>query len=414
MPTPHLMLFDLYTGGHHGQYIRQLVEYWGANDLPGRLDVVVPAPFLKRHPDVQQAAEAHAEAGVRCVPITEPVVLRSEGARALVHNDREHGRLLRKYVGQLRPSHCVCMYFDHIQLSLALDLRFSFPLQLSGIYFRPSFHYRTFSASTGEVKDRLKQLRKRLLLSAALRNRHFTHLFCLDPYVVPYVKARHRHVETVALPDGVTPRPALLSRSEMHTRWGVAADRRVALFFGSIAARKGIHQTLDALRLLSPEHQQRLCLVLVGAVNDAEKERVDEDLQRLRRETTVQLVVDGRFVEEEEIQGIMQGADLVLLPYQRHIGSSGVLVRAALASVPVLGSDYGLVGEHLRRRKLGLPVDATSPPALASGLRHWLTHPDRFPFEAQEARRFARENTAERFAETLFHHVTGATQQTTR
>lgn len=406
------MLFDLYTGGHHGQYVRQLVEYWGANDLSGRLDVVVPARFFETHEDVRRIAEAHAGAGIRCVPIAEPIALRAEGVRALAHNDRTHGRLLRAYVERLRPSHCVCMYFDHVQLSLALDLTFSFPVHLSGIYFRPSFHYRDFSASTGSGSDWLTHFRKRLLLAAALRNRHVSHLFCLDPYVVPYLKARHRRVEAVALPDGITPRPALLARSEVRARWGVAVDRRVALFFGSIAARKGIHQTLEALRRLSLDDQQRLCLALVGAVSEVEKDRVQEDLHRTRRETAVQVVVDDRFVEEEEIQGFVEGADLVLLPYQRHVGSSGVLVRAAHARVPVLGPAYGLVGEHLRRRTLGLPVDTTSPDALAAGLTRWLAAPDRFPFDAQEARRFAQENTAERFAATLFHHVAAPTRQT--
>ncbi len=191
----------------------------------------------------------------------------------------------------------------------------------------------------------------------------------------------------------------------MREHWGVEAHRRVVLFFGSIAARKGIYQTLDALPMLSSDRQEQLCLVLVGAIQKAEKERIHEGLRRVRETTKVQIVVQDRFVEEEEIQSIFAGAGLILLPYQRHLGSSGVLIRAALAGVPVLGSDYGLVGEHLRRHTLGLATDTTRPSAIATGIEAWLTAPNQFPFAPDSARRFAAENTAEHFAATLFQHV---------
>ena len=67
-------------------------------------------------------------------------------------------------------------------------------------------------------------------------------------------------------------------------------------------------------------------------------------------------------------------------------------MRAALAGVPVLGSNYGLLGEQLRRRKLGLAVNTTSAKTLAEGLETWLREPDNLPFDAREAARFAREN----------------------
>lgn len=397
------MLFDLYTGGHHGQYVRQMVDYWGLHHLPGRLSIVVPARFLDVHADVQQATQRLAN--VQVVAIEESLELPPQGRFALVRTDRAHGRLVRRYVERLRPDHCVLMYVDHVQLSLALDLTFPFAVGLSGIYFRPSFHYDAFSSTPPGWKHRLTSFRKRVVLAAALRNRHFTHLFCLDPYVVPHVNALRRDVEAVALPDGVDPRPARRDRSAMRTHWGVEEERRVALFFGSIATRKGIYQTLDALHLLSAADQQRLCLVLVGAVHAVEKDAVHEALDRVREQTAVQVIVDDRFVAEDELPDIFQGADLVLLPYQHHIGSSGVLVRAAHAARPVLGSDYGLIGEHLRRHTLGLPVDTTSPPALAAGLTRWLSPVDAFPFDAAVARRFADAYTAERFAATLFQHL---------
>jgi glycosyltransferase involved in cell wall biosynthesis len=246
------------------------------------------------------------------------------------------------------------------------------------------------------------------VLAAALRNPHLSHLFSLDPYALPDIQALGSDTQVMALPDGITPRPAHQTPATLRTTWGVEAGRKVALFFGSIDGRKGIFQTMEAVAHLSPSLQQECCLVVVGRIYQAEKERVVEGLERVRRETQVQVVVEERFVEEEEIQGIVEAADIVMLPYQRHIGSSGVLVRAAHAGVPVLGSEYGLVGEHLRRRHLGLAVEAASPHAIAEGLVQGLADPQALPFDRAEARHFAEEHTATLFAETLFRHVTEA------
>lgn len=403
--SPHVLLFDLYAGGHHGQYVRHLVTYWDAHRLPGRLSVAAPPRFFEIHDDVRRQVEATG--GVEASPVTEPADLRGDGFRALLRADRTHGRLLRHTITALRPTHTVLLYLDHAQLSLAVDLRFPFPVQLSGIYFRPSFHYDRLGSPAPGIGARLDRLRKRLTLAAALRNPHLTHLFCLDPYVLPDVGRMSRRVQAVALPDGVAALPPHAPPEELRDRWNVESGRRVALFFGSVSARKGIHQTLEAVTLLPPEHRRRLCLAVVGAVQDTDAARVHDAVRRLQADPSVQVVLDDRFVGEEEIQGLIEAADLVLLPYQRHLGSSGVLVRAALAGRPVLGSDYGLLGEHLRARRLGAAVDSTSPRMLAEGLRQWLDHPDTFPFDASEARRFADEHTAEQFAAILFRHLTG-------
>jgi hypothetical protein len=46
-----------------------------------------------------------------------------------------------------------------------------------------------------------------------------------------------------------------------------------------------------------------------------------------------------------------------MVPYQRHVGSSGVLIRAAQAGRPVIASDYGLVGAWTRKNQLGAAVN---------------------------------------------------------
>ena len=402
---PHLMLFDLYAGGHHGHHIEQMVKYWTRHAPPGRLSVVVPGSFLEKHPALPVLVEAADTERIALVPIRERVRIDPPGPFRLLRNDREHGRMLRRYVRMLRPDHCLLMYFDHVQLSLAFDLRFGFPVRFSGIYFRPTFHYHTLGGAAPDPKEKVRGFRKKVVLAAALRNPHFLNLFCFDPFVVPHVRQLAPKARAVALPDGIERTPPVRSPEAVRATLEVEPGRKVALMFGVLDERKGVLALLDALAHVPESAAARLCVVLAGAVAEREAAQVYASIQRLRETTRLQIVLRDAFVPEEEIQDLFRASDLALLPYVRHVGSSGVLVRAAAEGKPVVGSDYGILGEHIRRRRLGLAVDTTDPKALADALVLALTRPDALPFDAGEAERFARENTIGRFLETLLGHM---------
>lgn len=401
MDIQRIMLFDLYSKGHHLQYLQQLASYWVQRRHPGHLDLVVPSYFVESHPSLVDFIAAHqAESNIHLVVIDEPVFAETPRRFQLFRNDREHGRLLKKYVTKLKPDHCVLMFFDHVQLSLARNLQFDFPVQFSGIYFRPSFHYKHFAQDYSGIKEHVKRLRKQILLKRALRNPHFSDLFCLDPYVIPHIESHS--TRATFLPDGIEPDMSTATPAETRAEWVVEDGRQVALFFGVIDGRKGIYQVLEAVALLPREAQEKLCLALVGKIPEADRTAVLSQLDQLRQTTAVQFVVEDRFIEAEAVQGVIRGADLVLLPYQRHTGSSGVLIRAATEGIPVFGSDYGLVGEHIRRHQLGVALDTTSAQRIVAGLEAYLDDPAAIPFDAEKARAFAEENTAERFAATIF------------
>ncbi len=399
----HVMLFDLLSGGHHARYIGQLAERWEAEVDAGRLDIVAPEDLIDK--DDRLADIVRARPGIRFVPIRQSLGLVEGGKLSQLRNVLRHGRLLRRYVEQIRPDHCLLMYFDQVQLPLALGLRFSFPVGLSGIYFRPSFHYAAVTGAATTLSGRAEGIRKRTLLLRALSNPHLSHLFCLDPLVVPFVPGSRYGVRVVVLPDGVESRTPTCSPPETRASWGIDSHRSVLLFFGSMAARKGIYEMIEALKLLPDGDQRRLALAVVGAAPGGEAARLEQALSFLRSEGMVQVAVDNRFVPDAEIPGAFAAADLVLLPYRRHVGSSGVLVRAAQAQVPVLSSDYGLLGEQVRRHALGKAVNSSSPATLAEALMDWLHDPGAWPFDAARARRFAAHNTAEGFARTILDAI---------
>lgn len=405
MSTPHIMLFDLYSGGHHYQYIQQLVTYWAKAIRSGTLSIVVPQTMVTAHPSLKTFVDDHADTDLRLFPIDEVIDVKEGdvGLATLIKNDREHGRLLQRYVNALQPDHTILMYFDHAQLSLATGVRFDFDTALSGIYFRPSFHYRVDVSVSW--KEKAQRFRKRQTLAAALRNPHFTRLLCLDPYVVSEVEAMQPTVEALFLPDGVEPDPPTETVTQTRESMGVEPQRTVALFFGVVDQRKGVHKVLEAVRLLPNAVQEHLCLIVAGRITDPTRTDLLAGMHNLQHNTRLQVIVHEGFVPDDTLANLTQAADVLLVTYQRHIGSSNVLIRAASAERPVLGSNYGLVGEHVRQKKLGLAVDTTDAHALAAGLMQFVQAPSAIPFDKEQARAFAAANTANKHATVVFQGI---------
>ncbi len=394
---PRVVLVDLYHGGHHGQYVECLLDYWRDRQLAGELHAVVSERFGEEHGLLISAIEETAGASVHLVPVP-PLEQRS-----LLKNDLLHGRVVAEYASRLDPDQVLLMYFDHVQLSLARNLRLRRPTGISGIYFRPTLHYRAFGLNPGG-RDAFVALRKRLVLRAALRNPQLRTLFVLDPYAAEQLARQPGGAEIVHLPEPLRLPPAAEQRPP-STLDHVDPDRRTLLLFGSLDDRKGIRPVLDALAALPKSAQSRLAIVLAGKLVGQERDELRRRISALADASQVQVLLDDRFLAEDEIQPLFAASDLVLLTYDRHVGSSGVLIRAAAAGVPVLSSDYGLLGAQVTRHRLGVTLDATSAEAIGTKLVAWLDDPTTIPLDPDRAAAFAAANTAEAFAETIFSRL---------
>jgi glycosyltransferase involved in cell wall biosynthesis len=92
-----------------------------------------------------------------------------------------------------------------------------------------------------------------------------------------------------------------------------------------------------------------------------------------------------------------------LVAYRGHIGSSNVLIRAAAEGIPVVGSDWGLLGHYIRDRRLGRAVDTTDAGALAQALADGTTEKlDGTEFDGAEALVFSAEHSLDAFGEALY------------
>ena len=402
-----ILLFELSTGGHYPEYIGHLVSYWCEQKLSGSLYVVVVSQFLEQHSDVVAIPSNYQIDNVHFIPLTTEEQKTLKPYRAGIDRTLracQEFNLLAKYAKQLESDRIFLPYFDTRMLSIALGK--SLPCLFSGIYFRPSFHYPYLAKHHLSWQEKVQHLREKVTLSRVLKNNKLKTLYCLDPWAIKYINHIGKQEKAKYLPDPVKiHQNSSLDVASLKSKLGIDCSRQVHLLFGDLNKRKGIEQILSAVLLLPEALVQKLCLLFVGSMSEANQLKLHEQKQELVKLLPIQIINYNQYVPEQDIQTYFAVADVILAPYQRHVGMSGILNRAAVAQKPVLSSDYGLMGEITLRYQLGLTVDSSNPQDIAEGLSKFLTEvPDQY-CDYQQMASFARQNSVAKFASTIFQNL---------
>ena len=374
----NLMVFETSCFGHHEYYLRLLVEYWLKENRFGRLDVVISPQFYREHSEFIRLIESNDPNHMRVVSYSQSEHERLQkgntsktmSVASFLNSEFDHDEhstinwtLFESYARKLSTSHAVMMYFDDSYIQVAGHLKF--PCTFSGIFFRPTFHY---AVDLNRSEESVQRLQEKFTLSRVLKHPNLSKLFCLDSNAVEAF-GREAKDKFVCLPDPV-PIPKNLEPDNERFRvdLGVDPDRKLLLFFGELSPRKGLTQLLESLTILSAESSRRLSLLIAGPINAYDPAVLDALVQTARKSNPIQIIRRHEHIPDGELSDLFFASDLILLPYQRHVGMSGILLKAAAHGKPVLTQDYGCVGQIVRDHSLGLTVDTTNPAALAQAL----------------------------------------------
>ena len=286
-----------------------------------------------------------------------------------------------------RPGICFIPAFDHALLGACVDRR---PVDgiITGIIFRPPNHF----GLTPSLKGRVDTARRRAMYFAS-RRRATPFLFTLDE-----TAARDRMTAGRLL---FSPDPAPdLSLLAVPGRKPRDDGRRGLLIFGALSRRKGVVTLLRAIRHIAPERQRGLALRMVGRIAGEDRAEIEAALSECRSanpDMAIELV--DRFVTDAELAQEVVNCDVVLAPYQNHVGSSGVLFWAAAAGKPVIAQETGLMGYQARLHRLGTTTDTTDPQALARAIE------GEPAISREDAGAFVAEHTADNFARSIFDRL---------
>jgi glycosyltransferase involved in cell wall biosynthesis len=211
--------------------------------------------------------------------------------------------------------------------------------KLGGIWHRPRF--------LGSLGFSLNQRAKAAGFARLLRGGWFSHLLLLDPYLHADFKRRDPAAPAFFLPD-FFPADFAADRAAARRALDLPEDRRVFLFYGGGYRRKGLSLAVEAMRAMDRDEPA----FLLCAGRQPDDREVAQGLAVLVREGRARVI--DRYIFNAEEKQLFAASDVVLLPYRRHFGISGVLVRAIGAGLPVIASDEQLLGRLVREHDLGL------------------------------------------------------------
>jgi glycosyltransferase involved in cell wall biosynthesis len=410
--TRPLVLFEFGSWGHIPNYLRLIFDYWAAHENLGRLHAVVGAELVNNHATVFESLSGSKDRiSISAITPEEEKVVRRFNVieqKADQENPESSNKyffmwsLVQQYLERINPHHALFLTLDELILPLCAGLRSS--TEFSGIFFRPFFQYQDVWAEAASSVGHLRALPGRLLLNRFLSHPQLRHAFCIDETVPETVRDKVT-CELVYLPDPVripagTPSPRKIS--ELRRELGIPAERKVFLFAGDITERKGLWNVIRSIYSLDDQDCARICVAIVGKAGLGTESRLDEEIARLGADKPISFVRRAAFVSDRELESWFAASDVVLAPYNKHVGMSGILLLAAAHGRPVISQAYGLMGDLTRRHELGQVCEPADPSSIAAALRAFLHVEPNNLWNENRSARFAKSHSQEKFAEVLF------------
>ena len=399
-----VMIFEPDVEGHSPEWLQHLVDFVAANDGSPSIAILAPSTLCAT---LARALPPAADRRVRFISLA-PGEVRLCRHRSLAVAAFARWWVMRRYLRSSGADMGFFLCVDLLSLPLALGLGTG-GKPLAGILFRPSVHYAAIGDYRPAFHERLRDLRKDLLYRLMLRNPAVGTVLSLDPFFPANALAHYpRGGKVLAVPDPAHPRTATVEAIDRDK--AAPADRVTFLLFGYLSERKGPLIVLDALRLLPRRVAARLAVLFAGRLDPAIRDAVEARHAALAREQPeLWLRIDARRLDREELDGLVRQSAVVLAPYQRFVGSSGVLLWAARAGRPVLAQAFGLVGRLTRENRLGLVVDSSDPAKLALGIERMVDAGPQSFIDQSSAERFASTHTPDQFASRVLACVDGST-----
>jgi hypothetical protein len=174
-----------------------------------------------------------------------------------------------------------------------------------------------------------------------------------------------------------------------------AGSRTIVLQIGSITAHKGIPTLLDVIASADPD---RFFFALIGEVH---WEAFGDDRVRVKsfyaRAPENVYLSQGYIASERDYNSVIAASDIVYAVYRGFDSSSNSLTKAAGLNRRILVSDSSLMGERVRRFKIG----AVAPEGDAKGILSQLVWLSQQPDDSFGFKEFTDEQSLEALKRTL-------------
>ncbi len=396
-----LVVLEPDVEGHPREWLRHLISFTAGRGA-GYVVWLIVAPEVYR--DLAADLATQSTGRVRLLALTS-VEKRLCSHRRLAVSGFARWWTMRRYLRLLGAEAGHFLSIDHVSLPLALGFGAA-GRRLGGILFRPSVHYPALGSRRARWREWLRDARKALLYQLMLLNHAVRVVLTLDPYFPAY--AEHRYIKgskVRAVPDPAHP-SVNGTPDDDRIADALPHGRTVFLLFGYLTERKGVLALMEALRLLPVGDAAKVAVVLAGKVEPGIRPMLSDLYQRVTAEQPdVWVHIEDRRISSGELDALVRRSDVVLAPYQRFVGSSGVLLWAARLGKPVLTQEFGLLGRLVKDYQLGLAADCDDPRALARAMGDIVQRGAAAFINQPAAHDFVVARTPQRFAEMVFESL---------
>jgi glycosyltransferase involved in cell wall biosynthesis len=199
------------------------------------------------------------------------------------------------------------------------------------------------------------------------------------------------------------------SRAAIRAAYGIPQDAVVILVYGDLTApdsanRKGV----DGLLLACQEQNfpQQTVLLIAGAQGSRAK-------VLLAGPVAMRLKAEGRLIERNWFQStqeeyeVFAASDIVWMGYRNHYYTSGVIIQAGAAELPVIACEQGMIGWVTRRHSLGPVVNTDDPAAMAAIVASLVRSPELRRTYGLAGKHLAAQHTSAAFWERIFDTIMG-------
>ncbi|TWU55487.1 glycosyltransferase [Rubripirellula reticaptiva] len=337
----HALVFESALTGHRAYYVRLLCDEL----LRLGIEVTVAVPDV---------GEQMSEFEVHLGGIRNHVQWIFYATREGIHREADS---FLSVINDSSWDHVFCTCSDILARQLGqpfAKIRRDPQRAIEGLLMRINAAYLAPSVG-GRTKDLLAE---RLIARCPFDRFHF-----LDPLSWRrFFDNSGRAPDAKLMPEAIEPL-AVAGRIDACQILGVPADTRYITCPGTVQERKGIRELVAAFRMANiPDTRLLLIGKQTATMSQYFKEYCGDLLQ------SEKLVLSDRYVSSAEFDCLFAIADLVCVPYPKHLGSASILIRASRAGCNIVASDWGWIGWASKQFDLARTCDVNDVETFADSL----------------------------------------------
>ena len=334
-----VLIFEPVHTGHRCEYLARIIP---AIHALGSVDVTLVAT---------QAGFDSEEFRIHLSEMSTPFdrhVCENIQRHSLIAKTRVATNELEKAIRQIRPDHVYVPGADGVSQVLGTRQLLGRRSPAADV-FTEALHFRgAYGYQLDEFHRRVKIFLDGMLVTRA----PWSVYYHLDPWQLEALRRRYPKIRerSDVMPDPVDP-AAEIESVAARKELGIPEDGIYLGCAGPISRRKGGDLLALAFAEVATKIPAEARLLLAGKFEPSVRQIVQNQLRELV--DAGKIVVIDRLLTTREMSIVIPAMDIVTTPYRDHLGSSGILLRAAAAHKPLLTANRHCMNHLVTKFGLG-------------------------------------------------------------